>query len=311
MYFYGWICCKSKNFRRSREINIMNKELIKNELQWLLEAINEQYEAIHRHGEKVPHIEFDILMENVRKFYENMNLLQRLNDPLFSYETIMKPREIAQKSRVEPSTAPPVRKQVPAEPESMIRQPAPAAAVQQDQPVRVAGVQQNQPAPVVAVQQDQPFRVTAVQQDQPVRVAGVQQNQPAHFKPAGPAPVRHEPASNPKKTARSQEIDLFATEEPTFSIRLKDAREKTFGPRVPSERIQNLKTAISINEKFMFINELFDGNLREYNETIETLNGFKKLDQAADYLDLMRKKNFWDTGSNAFRKLKELVERRF
>ncbi|MCX6267495.1 MAG: hypothetical protein NTW16_09080 [Bacteroidetes bacterium] len=61
----------------------------------------------------------------------------------------------------------------------------------------------------------------------------------------------------------------------------------------------------------MFINELFDGNLREYNETIETLNGFKTLDQAADYLDLMRKKNFWNTGSNAFKKLKDLVERRF
>ena len=108
-----------------------------------------------------------------------------------------------------------------------------------------------------------------------------------------------------------QEIDLFASEEPAFSIKLKESREKSLGPKVPSERIENLKTAITINEKFMFINELFDGNLREYNETIETLNGFKTLDQAADFLDLMRKKNFWNTGSNAFKKLKELVERRF
>ena len=61
----------------------------------------------------------------------------------------------------------------------------------------------------------------------------------------------------------------------------------------------------------MFINELFEGNLREYNDTIETLNGFQTIDQAADYLDLMRKKNFWNTGSVAFKKLKELVERRF
>ena len=124
-------------------------------------------------------------------------------------------------------------------------------------------------------------------------------------------PKLPEPPSIPKKPGKLQEIDLFAAEEPAFNIKLKDAREKTFSPRIPSERIQNLKTAISINEKFMFINELFDGNLREYNETIETLNGFTNLDQAADFLDLMRKKNFWDTGSNPFKKLKELLERRF
>jgi len=131
------------------------------------------------------------------------------------------------------------------------------------------------------------------------------------FKPAGPATVRQEMPATSKKTSKVQEIDLFASEEPAFNIKLKDAREKSFGPKIPSDRIENLKTAISINEKFMFINELFDGNLREYNETVETLNGFKTLDQAADFLDLMRKKNFWNTGSNAFKKLKELVERRF
>ncbi|MEI7499646.1 MAG: hypothetical protein WCK84_04275 [Bacteroidota bacterium] len=212
----------------------MNKELVKSELQWLIEAINEQYDAIQRHSDKIPLIEFDILMENLRKFYENMFLLQRLNDPHFSYEKLNRPKEIPK-------------------------------------------VPQGAPSPFQFVKD----------------------------------PKLPEPPSIPKKPGKLQEIDLFAAEEPAFNIKLKDAREKTFSPRIPSERIQNLKTAISINEKFMFINELFDGNLREYNETIETLNGFTNLDQAADFLDLMRKKNFWDTGSNPFKKLKELLERRF
>jgi hypothetical protein len=230
----------------------MNTEIIKDEIRWLLEAINEQYEAIHRHGEKIPQIEFDILMENVRKFYENMHILQRLNDPLQYPEKKIKTQGAK-------------------DPEPVIPKPD----------VQDKG-----------------------------RIAPVQYA-PAQFKPDGPAPVRAETTVPAKKAAKLQEIDLFASEEPAFSIKLKEAREKTLGPKIPSERIENLKTAISINEKFMFINELFDGNLREYNETIETLNGFKTLDQAADYLDLMRKKNFWNTGSVAFKKLKELVERRF
>ncbi len=61
----------------------------------------------------------------------------------------------------------------------------------------------------------------------------------------------------------------------------------------------------------MFINELFEGNLREYNITIETLNGFAELRQALDYLDLLRVKNLWESESAALRRLKELVEQKF
>ncbi len=249
----------------------MNKEIIKDEIKWLLEAINEQYEAIHVHGEKIPLIEFDILMDNVRKFYESMRLLQRLNEPLpglGSHSTIKPPSP-------EPGQS---------------RKPSDAGVT----------VTFSEPEPVIS-KPDLPEKTVIT----PISSAPVQ------FKPAGPASVRQESSAGSKKTTKSREIDLFASEETAFSIKLKDAREKSFSPKIPSERIENLKTAITINEKFMFINELFDGNLREYNETVETLNGFKTFDQAAEFLDLMRKKNFWNTGSNAFRKLKELVERRF
>jgi len=232
----------------------MNKEIIKDEIQWLLEAINEQYEAIRHHNERIPQIEFDIMMENLRKVYEDLQLLKRMDDPHFSNEKKFHPKDLqsvssARSHESKPSAKPPV-----------------PPASQPPQP---------------------------------------------HPKPAATVPVRHDTQTFPKKQVKSEEIDLFAVEGSSMNIKLKEAREKTFSPKIPSGRIENLKTAIIINDKFMFINELFEGNLREYNETIETLNGFKTLDQAADYLDLMRKKNFWNTGSVAFKKLKELVERRF
>ena len=267
----------------------MNKEIIKDEVKWLIEAINEQYEAINHHGEKIPQIEFDILMENVRKFYENMHLLQRLNDPFSNPgKKIKTPDVIPVTPAVTPDSSAPANTQ-PFEPRQSVMAPPSGVTVRF-----------SEPEPVDA-KPDVPDESVII----PSLPGAVQ------FKPTGSEPVRQETAPSSKKPPKSQEIDLFASEEPVFSIKLKEAREKTFGPKTPSERIENLKTAISINEKFMFINELFDGNLREYNETIETLNGFKNLDQAADFLDLMRKKNFWNTGSNAFKKLKELVERRF
>ena len=232
----------------------MNKDILKDEIQCLLEAINEQYESICHHSERMPQIEFDILMENLRKFYLNMYVLKRLDDPHFSYEKKMQPKGVQKAVSTES---------------------------------RDLKIQKPSQAPV------------SKQPPQPVA------------KPASSVPLQPEPKPFSKKQSKPEEIDLFATEESAMSIKLKEARERTFSPRIPSDRIENLKTAIIINDKFMFINELFEGNLREYNETIETLNGFKTLDQAADYLDLMRKKNFWNTGSVAFKKLKELVERKF
>jgi len=201
----------------------MNKDIIKAELHSLLEAIHEQIEVLRETEEKIPQIEFDIILENIRKLYENVHILQRLNDPYDHVEKRLK--------------EPPSR---PAE--------------------------------------------------------------------SFPAP---EEKKTPKKSAKPADTDLFAEEQPTFNIKLKEARDKSLGPKVPPNRIDNLKTAITINEKFMFINELFEGSLREYNESIEALNGFTNLNQAAEYLDRLKKKNFWNTGSEAFKKLTELIERRY
>ena len=268
----------------------MNKEIIKEEIRGLLEALQEEYDAIYRFEGRIPLIEFDILMDNVRKLYESIHVLLRLNDPLQHFEkTSPEPaRHLPPKPAVPPGPAPVQPKPpVPADPT-----PAPSTVRTTDSGVTITISEPGDDEPPAS---EPPANAPA----------------PVQFVPSGPPTFRQDNTGAPRKQGKPQEMDLFAEEEPTFTIKLKEAREKTLGPKIPSDRIENLKTAISINEKFMFINELFDGNLREYNETIETLNGFKTLDQASDFLDLMRKKNFWNTGSTAFKKLQDLVERRF
>lgn len=246
----------------------MNKKIIKDELQWLLEAINEQYETIRTYEDKIPRIEFDILMDNVRKFYEDMRMLQRADQNL---------------PQTDKKTKAPIVENQPLTEHSHSKSGASAPPKQSS-------------SPEITVRYEKPT--------------------PAADKPTIPPPPARETPSKDipspgRKHANVSEADLFAAEEPVFSIKLKEAREKTLGPKSTSTRVDNLKNAITINEKFMFINELFEGNLRDYNETIETLNGFKDLNQASEYLDLLVKKNFWNTGLNAFKKLKEMVERRF
>jgi len=233
-------------------MNHLNKTIIREEIQWLLEAITEQFEAINAYEDKIPQIEFDIIMENIRKLYENLHLLNRVGDP---------GRHVtAPKAEI---------------PEIKPFKPAESDNIQTSKPEKKKEIR-----PVVRIRMDtEPAE--SLQKD------------------------HHAPDKSPL------EVDLFSTVSNEFSEKLKETREKSYASERVSSQRKELKATISINEKFMFINELFDGNLREYNITIETLNGFAELRQALDYLDLLRVKNLWESESAALRRLKELVEQKF
>ncbi|MCX6280605.1 MAG: hypothetical protein NTU51_01415 [Bacteroidetes bacterium] len=275
----------------------MDKNIITRELQILLEAINEQFEIIREYNDFIPQIEFDMIMENVRKLYETFHRLQRLNDPLlFVEKKISGPRDL--KAYVPPLPAP--------SPEHLAVLPPVASAEPLPEPPAVippAAYPEPLPEPPAAAT-PLPVKETMPQNESnPVRPT-----EPATHSPIPMRPLLKKETSE-KRKAKTAELELFASEEPVFNIKLKEAREKSLGPKI--SRPESLKSSIGINDKFMFINELFDGNLREYNESVETLSGFKTLPQAQEYLDLLRRRNNWNSSSNAFRRIKELVEKRY
>jgi len=265
----------------------MDKSIITRELQILLEAINEQFEIIREYEDFIPQIEFDMIMENVRKLYETFHRLQRLNDPLlFVEKKISGPQDLKKSVFTAPTPAARLV-ELPAEPRELItRLPEP-------EPVAEAA--------------DEPIAETV-----PDTVAEIPPPTVTETVPEPPPVLPIRPVvkkESPKRQSRTAELDLFAAEEPVFSIKLKEAREKSLGPKI--SRHDSFKAAIGINDKFMFINELFDGNLRDYNEAIETLGGFKTLPQAQEYLDLLRRRFNWNSASNGFKRIKELVENRY
>ncbi|MEI6888929.1 MAG: hypothetical protein WCL03_06590 [Bacteroidota bacterium] len=238
----------------------MDKNIVIRELHILLEAINEQFEIIREYEGFIPQIEFDMIMENVRKLYETFHRLQRINDPLLFVE-----------------------KKMSGIPHPASRIPHPASPI-------------SHPASPIS------HPASRILHPEP-RIPDPEVDTPILMKPV----VKKE--TQQKRQEKAAELELFASEEPVFNIKLKEAREKSLGPKV--SRHESLKAAIGINDKFMFINELFDGNLREYNESIETLGGFTTLPQAQEYLDLLRRKFNWNSASNAFQRIKDLIEKRF
>jgi len=87
--------------------------------------------------------------------------------------------------------------------------------------------------------------------------------------------------------------------------------EKSVADKIHHQKIDDLKKAIGINEKFLFINELFEGNLASYNEHIEKINTSPEVNHARSIVDSLIAKYNWNHEQEIVKKFMDLVERRF
>jgi hypothetical protein len=87
----------------------------------------------------------------------------------------------------------------------------------------------------------------------------------------------------------------------------KYANTNDIAKKFQNSPINNIFTAIGINEKFLFIKELFNENADLYQSTIDKLNQSHGFNEAIEYID----QNFkWNFESATVHKLLELVRRR-
>ena len=78
-----------------------------------------------------------------------------------------------------------------------------------------------------------------------------------------------------------------------------------------NRKVQDLAKSININDKFLFIKELFRGKGEEFGMAIQKLNRCNSMDEAFNEIDIMKKFYFWDTSSPAYLALCDLVRRKF
>ena len=78
------------------------------------------------------------------------------------------------------------------------------------------------------------------------------------------------------------------------------------------ESIKDLRSAIGINDKFQFIQELFGGDEKSFEVAIKTINAFKIFPEAQFYIKReLREKNNWDEENVVVKQFDQLVKRRF
>ncbi|UBM62766.1 hypothetical protein LA303_02000 [Candidatus Sulfidibacterium hydrothermale] len=266
----------------------MNKADLLTDIKKALEKLLVETQKWENQSQPMPTIEKDLLLEKTRRLYEKMKALE----------------EAEQKERLSPE-------------ENLSHEPA-----LENEPAFVSEpVMEEQPE----TQQEQPTEKETIPEPPAEKKPETEQQPVNEEKPAEPQQIQDEKPATPEPKEKKPETEEKSVQEKPEEITLdlfSDSVTETVGetlkPSDPaiaetlqSSGIQDLREAIGINDKFLFINEMFHGDMEQYNKVIDELNSFSGLPGAQTYLAELQIQYQWDENSPALEKLLQLLERKF
>ena len=126
-----------------------------------------------------------------------------------------------------------------------------------------------------------------------------------------PSPITNIYSAQTEEVSGIRTYKIVRENAPTISDKLEQSVDNSIAARMQRKPVSDLISAIDINDKFLFLNELFGGSMDKYNKSIRSLNSFSTLLGAKTYMSELQIEFQWDCNSDAYKKLADLVERRF
>lgn len=156
------------------------------------------------------------------------------------------------------------------------------------------------PPPAKPEPKPEPERVKVVKPEPKPEPKPVQQ--PVQEVKPEPKPEQQpvqQPVSQPKQQRSLN--DLFNEKREDHSI----------SSQYQHAKVGDLTKAISINDKFIYIKELFHNRGEDFSASIRLLNECSNLEEAFDCLEQLKQKFFWDTKTDAYLSFCDLLRRKY
>jgi hypothetical protein len=105
--------------------------------------------------------------------------------------------------------------------------------------------------------------------------------------------------------------ELLAMKDSSLNDKLKENKVEV-GHVLTDHPIKDLKKAIGINDRYVFINELFRGDEVMYERSLKTINGFRIFAEAEYWIEReLKVKLGWEEHKETTRHFYQLIKRRF
>jgi hypothetical protein len=234
-----------------------------------LDKINREFAKMNKDPENIARIDIDIMQAYIRDFYETF--LSADINKVVNAQVVepVSPRKPAEFSPERPQSRPP------APPKQAAIEEAPMAAA----PPQVVAVEQPRPAapPVQPVHRE----------PEPVYVAPT----PTPVEKIVAKPVIHEPytpsleeVQAPKPATQRPQPTYVAESNEDAEVLFEQKKARELSEKLAERPIEDLKKGIAINEKLLFIRELFGGNNIIFDDALTAMNNFSGFEQAKNYM---------------------------
>lgn len=132
------------------------------------------------------------------------------------------------------------------------------------------------------------------------------------FEPEEDIPtLSHQDANKNRQPSGFREINDSVASNSSLNDRLKQAKID-LGETLTEAPVRDLRKAIGVNDRFLFINELFRGDEVTYERSIKTINSFSIYAEAEYWIQReLKVKNGWDANDPMVLQFYRLVKRRF
>lgn len=246
------------------------------ELKKNIDLMSRQLDFLIKNGKPLTALDVDVLMTRTHQIYELV-----CSAPCVEEQTVVEEVKPVVEKPVEKPIEKPVEKVVEPQPEVVVeKEPEP--------------IVEEEPEPVVEEQVVE--QETVEEQPEPV----------AEEKPVE-QPVVEQP--KPKKVEKS--AHAAPEEQITLADKMAQQEDNTLAARLQRKPIKDLNKAITLQEQFYFADELFGGSMEKYKKSIKMLNEVPTLSGANVCLNELKIELQWSSSSEAYKKLNNLVVRRF
>lgn len=298
----------------------------------IIREINEQYEYLQNNAGALNDLELELLLANAHFLADHIEVLRKLNrqaentapvrgTPVSDPEPVPQPViPITQDEPVVPTPEPryfepEVQRVIRHEP--IIEEPAPT--IEFEVPAKTAITEVTEPADAL------PFEPETIRHELTMEDIGEDWDEepeedeaeetynklndimpePVIAPVAEPEPVKKEVEPQPQIDVEEQIITLNQK----MSAQMATSR---MSDHLGAQSVTDLKSAISLNDKLLYIKDLFNGYSLAYSEAIDILNRFKTFEEAEKFLQSSYAvKNNWADKQTTVDKFYELLKRRY
>jgi hypothetical protein len=256
----------------------------------------ENYTVDFKNARSIPKIEMDILTEKVRNLYDELLQIDR-NYP---YESPERGKITSSKRKEAPTTKQEEQKRAPeSNKEAATEAPAESKAEQQERKQKEKEKQQATEASKATENKKQD--TTTAGEDSGTRIQyedqSVEESKTVNRPDQGKEDMPEILADRFHNTKTSMHDNLA-----------KKQSQNDLSSKMQSKPIQDLNKAIGLNDRFLFIRELFNGNKDAYYEAIQIINEMPNYEEAEQYI---RERFNWDEEQPEVMRFMDLVRRRF